>query len=165
MRLLLRLAVLAAAIVLPACHRADSILLVEVAGDETLMVAQFQVTLTVGADTRGLTVPPVPTTITLPASFSVVLDESLTGPVSVHVDALDAGGGLLGSGDTTQDHINVGGDTIITVTGNLTADPDLRYTQAGVAVAAGCPGVQPQTFGSGSSEAYWFHSCGVGGPT
>ena len=25
-------------------------------------------------------------------------------------------------------------------------------------------GVQPQTFGCGSPEAYWFHSCGVGGP-
>jgi hypothetical protein len=29
----------------------------------------------------------------------------------------------------------------------------------------GCPGVQPQTFGCGSPEAYWFHSCGAGGPT
>jgi single-strand DNA-binding protein len=28
------------------------------------------------------------------------------------------------------------GDTLITVTGNLTADPELRYTPAGVAVAA-----------------------------
>src|SRR6266700_1295278 len=28
------------------------------------------------------------------------------------------------------------GDTIITVAGNLTDDPDLRYTQTGVAVAA-----------------------------
>jgi hypothetical protein len=26
-------------------------------------------------------------------------------------------------------------------------------------------GVQPQTFGCGSPEACWFHSCGVGGPT
>jgi hypothetical protein len=29
----------------------------------------------------------------------------------------------------------------------------------------GCRGVQPQAFGCGSPEAYWFHSCGVGGPT
>ena len=109
-------AVVAVALAAPACHRADSILLVEVAGDETLMVAQFQVTLTVEGNTRMLTVPPSPTTITLPASFSVDLDDSLNGPVMIHVDAFDGGGTLLGSGDTTQDHINVGAQTIITVT-------------------------------------------------
>jgi hypothetical protein len=101
---------------LPACHRADSILLVEVAGDETLMVAQLQATMTVGAETRTFNVPPTPTAISLPASFSVELDDSLTGPVSVHVDAFDGAGAVLGSGDTTQDHINTGGQTIITVT-------------------------------------------------
>ena len=119
--------VVAAALALPGCHRADSILLVEVAGDETLMVAQFQVTLTVEGQPRMLTIPPSPGTITLPASFSVDLDESLMGPVSIHVDAFDGGGGLLGSGDTTQDHINVGGQTIITVTlgtGMALAAPD-----------------------------------------
>jgi hypothetical protein len=110
------LAVLVAAVASPACHRADSILLVEVAGDETLPVAQLEATLTVDGQTKMLAVPPSPRTITLPASFSVELDDSLTGPVFVHIDALDAGGGLLGSGDTTQDHINVGGQTIITVT-------------------------------------------------
>jgi hypothetical protein len=111
------LAILAGAVLAsPACHRADSILLVEVGGDQTLMVAQLQVTITVENQTRMLTVPPSPTTITLPASFSVELDDSLMGPVSIHVDAFDSGGGLLGSGDTTQDHINVGAETIITVT-------------------------------------------------
>ena len=127
MRSLFRLAALAAAIAAPACHRADSILLVEVAGDETLPVAQLEVTMTVENQTRMLAVPPSPTTITLPASFSVELDNSLNGPVSVHVDAFDSGGGLLGSGDTTQDHINVGAQTIITVTlgmGAALAGPD-----------------------------------------
>jgi hypothetical protein len=61
-------------------------------------------------------VPPTPTAISLPASFSVELADTLTGPVTVHVDAFDGAGGGLGSGDTTQDHINAGGETIITVT-------------------------------------------------
>jgi hypothetical protein len=100
----------------PACHRPDSILLVEVAGDETLMVAQLQATVTVGAETRSFGVPPTPTAISLPASFSVELANNLTGPVTVHVDAFDGASNVLGSGDTTQDHINPGGQTIITVT-------------------------------------------------
>jgi hypothetical protein len=113
----LALATLVASAALPACHRADSILLVEVAGDETLMVAQLQTVVTVGSETKMLNVPPspTPTAISLPASFSVELDESLTGPVTIHVDAIDQTGSLLGSGDTTQDHINVGAETIITV--------------------------------------------------
>jgi hypothetical protein len=41
----------------------------------------------------------------------------------VHVDAYDASGTFLGSGDTTQEHINVGDDTIIVVTIASTMPP------------------------------------------
>ena len=102
---------------LAGCHRSDSILLVEVAGDLRLMPAQLKATITVGTlMPRYLDVPPTPTPFTFPASFSVELDRSLNGPVSIHIDAFDAAAALLGSGDTTQEHINVGDDTILVVT-------------------------------------------------
>ena len=111
------LAILAVSLAFAACHRSDSILLVEVAGDLRLMPAQLQATIAVGTQTpRTLTVPPTPTSITLPASFSVELDRDLTGPVTIHVDAFDASFILVGAGDTTQEHINVGDDTIVVVT-------------------------------------------------
>jgi single-strand DNA-binding protein len=40
----------------------------------------------------------------------------------------------------------VAGETIITVVGNLTADPELRYTQAGLAVANFTIASTPRTF-------------------
>jgi hypothetical protein len=98
-----------------ACQRDDSVLLVEVAGDLTLMPARLSVTVTANGSSRLLLVPPVPTTISLPTSFSVELDRSITGPVTIAIDALDEGGTVLASGGTTQTHINAGGDTIIAV--------------------------------------------------
>ena len=98
-----------------ACQRDDSILLVEVAGDLTLMPAQLSVTVTASGTSRVLLVPPTPTTISLPTSFSVELDRSITGPVTIAIDALDDGGNVLDSAATTQTHINAGGQTIITV--------------------------------------------------
>jgi hypothetical protein len=103
------------------CHRADSVLLVEVAGDTMLQVAQLRATITVGTTTRMLTVPATPAAITLPTSFSVELDRSLTGPVTVSIDAYDTTTALVGSGQTTQEFINVGGDTIVVVTLGTTA--------------------------------------------
>lgn len=100
------------------CHRADSTLLVEVSGDLTLQPTAFHVTVTVeGRVKAALEVPPNPSgTITLPASFSVELDRSFTGPVTIAVDARDGAGNTIASGETTQDHINAGGETIINVT-------------------------------------------------
>jgi hypothetical protein len=98
-----------------ACQRDDSILLVEVAGDLTLMPAQLSVTVTASGNSRVLLVPPTPTTISLPTSFSVELDRSITGPVTIAIDALDDGGNVLDSAATTQTHINAGGQTIITI--------------------------------------------------
>ena len=44
------------------------------------------------------------------------------------------------------------GDTIITVVGNLTADPELRYTQGGLAVANFTIASTPRTFDRQSNE-------------
>ena len=44
------------------------------------------------------------------------------------------------------------GDTIITVVGNLTADPELRFTQSGVAVANFTVASTPRTFDRQSGE-------------
>lgn len=44
------------------------------------------------------------------------------------------------------------GETIITVVGNLTADPELRYTQSGVAVANGTIAATPRSFNRQSNE-------------
>ena len=44
------------------------------------------------------------------------------------------------------------GETIITVVGNLTADPELRYTQAGLAVANFTIASTPKTFDRASND-------------
>lgn len=98
-----------------ACQRDDSLLLVEVSGDLTLMPAQLTVTVTAGGISRVLSVPPSPGTFSLPTSFSVELDRSITGPVTITIDALDGGGTIVASGASTQTHINTGGQTIVAV--------------------------------------------------
>jgi hypothetical protein len=107
--------VVAAALAAAGCHRADSVLLVEVAGDVTLPVAQLSANVTIGTTTHMLLVPPAPTSISLPTSFTVALSRDLTGPVTVAIDALDDTGALLASGQTVQQHIDVGDDTVIPV--------------------------------------------------
>jgi hypothetical protein len=107
---------LAALLATAGCHRPDSVLLVEVGGDETWPVTQLSATVIIGTTARMFFVPPTPTTIQLPSSFAVDLSRDVTGPVTVLVDALDANSLVLGSGTTVQEHINVGDDTIITVT-------------------------------------------------
>ena len=115
MRLLALGAVMGVA-ALAACQAADSILLVEVSGDLTLMPAELDVTITAGGQTRGpILVPPSPTPFTLPTSFTVELDRSITGPVTIAIDAVDDGGNVLAAGSTTQNHINAGGQTLIAV--------------------------------------------------
>ena len=44
------------------------------------------------------------------------------------------------------------GDTAITLVGNLTADPELRFTQAGVAVAGFTVASTPRVFDRASGE-------------
>ena len=52
--------VVAAALAAAGCHRADSVLLVEVAGDVTLPVAQLSANVTIGTTTHMLLVPATP---------------------------------------------------------------------------------------------------------
>jgi hypothetical protein len=107
--------VMAAALTVAGCHQADSVLLVEVSGDVTWPVAQLSANVTIGTTTRMLLVPETPTSISLPTSFTVALSREVTGPVVVAIDALDDAGGLLASGQTVQQHIDVGEDTVIPV--------------------------------------------------
>ena len=44
------------------------------------------------------------------------------------------------------------GDTVITVVGNLTADPELRFTPSGAAVANFTVASTPRTFDKNSNE-------------
>ena len=44
------------------------------------------------------------------------------------------------------------GETLITVVGNLTADPELRFTQSGVAVASFTVASTPRTFDKNANE-------------
>ena len=44
------------------------------------------------------------------------------------------------------------GETIITVVGNLTADPELRYTQSGLAVANFTIASTPRSFDRASND-------------
>lgn len=57
------------------------------------------------------------------------------------------------------------GETIITVVGNLTADPELRYTQGGLAVANFTIASTPRSFDKGTNEmkdgAALFMRCSV----
>ncbi len=99
-----------------ACQRDDSILLVEVAGDLTLMPVQLSVTVTADARSRSFLIPPERGAISLPSSFTVELDRSITGPVTIAIDALDGYDTVVASGTTTQTHIIPGGQTIITIT-------------------------------------------------
>ncbi len=114
----LPVAAVALTVGLASCHHPDSILLVEVAGDLSLMPATFVVTVTPGqmASEKLRVMPASGATVSLPASFSVELPGSVTGPVTVMVQALDAESYMIASGTATQRDLNVGGQTILVVT-------------------------------------------------
>ncbi|HTB56285.1 MAG TPA: hypothetical protein VLC06_00330, partial [Polyangia bacterium] len=116
-RVFIPAAAVAASTALAACHRGDSILLVEVAGDLSLAPTSLNVTVQPSqAGYRTFMVAPKDgAAITLPASLSVEMAPTLTGPVTVEVDAIE-GGFVIASGTTSQPEINVGGQTIVVVT-------------------------------------------------
>lgn len=114
---------------LASCHHPDSILLVEVAGDLALMPASFVVTVTPG-QMPGKIIRVMPGgggTISLPASFTIQLPGSVTGPITVMVQALDAYSTMIATGTATQQDLNIGGQTILVVTivapGGVTPPP------------------------------------------
>jgi len=132
-RRLVSLAAVAASAALAGCHRSDSILLIEVAGDLTLSPASLSVTVTPAQmSPRAFTVAPAGgVAITLPASLTVELDPDITGPLTLSVSALDASGGVIAAGTATQGSIDVGGQTIVVVElattgggGGIDAGPD-----------------------------------------
>jgi single-strand DNA-binding protein len=55
-------------------------------------------------------------------------------------------------GDNTEGEINMAGETIITVVGNLTSDPELRFTPSGAAVANFTVASTPRKFDRESQE-------------
>jgi hypothetical protein len=122
-------ALLALALVPGACKQSDSILLVEVYGRAMLDPLQLSVVVTVGGGVPGQQFD-VPTMardmsdpITLPTSFTIALDRSLVAPVTISIEALDATGSPLAAGTTTMQHIEIGGQTDISVMLNDTLPP------------------------------------------
>ena len=116
-RIFIPAAAVAASTVFAACHRGDSILLVEVAGNLSLRPTSLSVTVQPAqAGYRTFMVAPKDgSAISLPASLSVELAPNLTGPLTVEVDAIE-GAFVIASGKATQQEINVGGQTIVVVT-------------------------------------------------
>lgn len=115
--------VLAAATALAGCQQDDSILVVEVGGDLNLRPAQLSVSLAAGGRSKSFFAPRTPTPFYLPTSFTVELDRSITGPLTMTIDVLDDAGYVLASGATTQKYINTGGQTLISVTVTSEAPP------------------------------------------
>ena len=142
-------AAVAASTVLLACHRGDSILLVEVAGDLRLQPASFQVSVEpaqAAQKTFRVTPQGGATTVTLPASLSIEMAPNLTGPVMVMVGAFDVNGLTIGYGSATQTDINVGGETIVVV--NLTPTSPLPV-DAGTDAGFGTGGSGVDASGAG----------------
>jgi hypothetical protein len=105
-----------AALALGACSRPDSILLIEVATLADMHPTQFRVTVTAGLQSGALAIPPdAGAPMTLPISFTVDLDRSRTAPVTVAIEAFDDQQSVIGCGTTVQRHIEIGGQTVMTV--------------------------------------------------
>jgi len=109
-------AAVAASTALLSCHRGDSILLVEVAGD--LSLAPIALTVSVQPAQAALRTfmitPKDGSAISLPTSLSVEMAPDLTGPVTVEAGAI-VGSSIVATGKTTLADINVGGETIVVV--------------------------------------------------
>jgi hypothetical protein len=101
------------------CKKPDTILLIEIAGPISIKPSQFLVNVNAGFVTRLLEVPLEPRSkddpIILPTSFSLGLDRSHTGPITVTIDARGDDKSTVGFGTTIQQHIVIGGQTVITV--------------------------------------------------
>jgi hypothetical protein len=152
---LVPVAAVAASTVLFACHRGDSILLVEVAGDLRLQPASFQVAVEPAqAAERLFKVAPksgsTGSAVTLPASLSIEMAPNLTGPVTVSVSAFDINGFMIAYGSTTQTDINVGGETIVVVTLTSNFPPPV---DAGTDALSGTGGSGVDAGGSGGGGA------------
>jgi hypothetical protein len=151
------------------CKQSDSILVIYVAGprSDEFVPVQLRVNVTAGSDgdTRSFLIPPVvaadPDTINLPASFTLALDRSHMGPIIVSIDALAANHQTVGSGTTMEDHIQIGGQTLISVMLTEGLPPDTQDAgapsgsggQGGISGAAGGAAGQGGASGSAGADA------------
>lgn len=101
------------------CAKSDTVLLIEISGPrtETFLPHQFRALVTAGMEPKSFDIPKVPSPSPLipPQSFSLALDRSHTGPITVTIVALGDKQQQVGSGTTTQQHIVIGGQTVIVV--------------------------------------------------
>jgi hypothetical protein len=124
------------------CKQSDSILLIEVAGPKDLSPLQLSVTVASGSGSEGqnFSVPPMPgDPITLPASFTIALDRAHGAPITVSIDTLDAMQ-VEFAGTTTQEHIQIGAQTIIPVMLVMVPPPDSPDAGSGASGADGGAG-------------------------
>jgi hypothetical protein len=138
------LAALASMLVLAGCTKPESILLVEIAGPLDISPAQLRVTVTAGIDARAILVPAEPltpgNTMMLPTSFSIGIDRAHTAPITISIDALDSDRSPIAFGTSMQDHIAIGGQTVITVFLMAGSGPDEGTAGAGGGAGAGGAG-------------------------
>jgi uncharacterized membrane protein YgcG len=143
-----QLVLLSLALAAGACKQSDSILYIVVAGPKNLGATQFFVNVSAVPETRSFFIPPTPgDVITLPASFTISLDRSHTAPIIVSIDAHSADNSTVASGTTMQDHINIGGETIIPVM----LDENLPPERTGSGGAGGAGGAGGSAGGGGTS--------------
>jgi hypothetical protein len=118
-RRLFMLTSLAGLVLAPAaCKQSDTVLVIFVAAPRSVIATQLGVTVTAGIDTRFFLIPPNPepgNPIAWPCSFTLSLDRAHMGPITVSVDARDAQGSTLAFGTTTMQHIQIGGQTDVSV--------------------------------------------------
>jgi hypothetical protein len=140
------LALLGLLLVPAGCKQSDSILLIEISGPrhQDFVPWWFIATITPGtAEPKAFRIPKTPTASLLPQSFSIGLDHSLTGPVTVSIIAYGENAQELGYGTTVQQHIVIGGQTVIPVALTELNPPDQGdggAPDAGGSPDAGMPG-------------------------
>ncbi|HVU51330.1 MAG TPA: hypothetical protein VHL80_11620 [Polyangia bacterium] len=116
------LVLLALGLVAGACKQPDSILFITVYGPTDVTVNQFSVNVSVGdGTTQNILVPNAAASqnIDLPASFTVAIPSSYTGPILVAINAnlvhADGTFDTLWAGLTMMTHIHLGGQTDLSV--------------------------------------------------
>jgi hypothetical protein len=146
------LALLGLLLVPAGCKQSDSILLIEISGPrrEDFVPWWFIATITPGtAEPKAFTIPKTPQAALLPQSFSIALDHSLTGPVTVSIVAYSEKNQPIGYGTSVQQHIVIGGQTIIPVT--ITESEPPGQGDGGAPDGGGSDGGAPGDAGDGAA--------------
>jgi hypothetical protein len=146
-----------------ACKQSDTVLVIFVAAPRSVIATQLGVTVTAGIDTRFFLIPPNPEPgdpIAWPCSFTLSLDRAHMGPITVSVDARDAEGSTLAFGTTTMQHVQIGGQTDISVMLSEALPPDGLGEDGG---ADGAGGTDGQAGGGGAGDGGADGAAGQGG--